>query len=183
MDQPQPLFDFIFVLFKYKLYGKTVGVNRIRTRIVGVHGEYTDHLTTTAAYLWNVIVWFFLKRPFPVSFLLHILSFPISEQLKYDQKNLWMAGFEPVSSNVGSNQSTNCPTTTSPKIEGSFIQSSNVIILVLSNQCDQTMDKKLPNVYRNCPKSSQIIFYVKDVLFEKAQKGKIILGLLLFPGS
>ena len=116
MDQPQPLFDFIFVLFKYKLYGKTVGVNRIRTRIVGVHGEYTDHLTTTAAYLWNVIVWFFLKRPFPVSFLLHILSFPISEQLKYDQKNLWMAGFEPVSSNVESNQSTNCPTTTSPKI-------------------------------------------------------------------
>ena len=87
MDQPQPLFDFIFVLFKYKLYGKTVGVNRIRTRIVGVHGEYTDHLTTTAAYLWNVIVWFFLKRPFPVSFFLHVLSFPISEQLKYDQKN------------------------------------------------------------------------------------------------
>ena len=43
------LFLFIFVLFKLKLYRKTVGFNGIRTRIVGVEGKHPDHLTTTTA--------------------------------------------------------------------------------------------------------------------------------------
>ena len=43
------LFLIIFVLFKHKFFRKTVGVNRIRTRIIGVEGEHADHLTTTSA--------------------------------------------------------------------------------------------------------------------------------------
>ena len=49
MGQPWPLL-FIFVLFKHKFYKKnTVDVSGIRTRIVGLEGEYLDHLTTPTA--------------------------------------------------------------------------------------------------------------------------------------
>ena len=41
------LFLFIFVLFKYKFYIKTVCCSGIRTWIVGKEGELADHLTTT----------------------------------------------------------------------------------------------------------------------------------------
>ena len=47
MDKPWPLFV-KFWSFK-KHIQKTVGVNGIRTRIVGVEGEHADHLTTTPA--------------------------------------------------------------------------------------------------------------------------------------
>ena len=40
----------MFVLFKHNFYiKKTVGVSRIRTRIVGIEGEHADYLTTTTA--------------------------------------------------------------------------------------------------------------------------------------
>ena len=42
-------FLFIFVLFKHNFTDKTVGFSGIRTRIDGVEGEHTDHLTTTTA--------------------------------------------------------------------------------------------------------------------------------------
>ena len=59
------LFLSIFVIFKHKPKEKTVGVNRIRTRIVGSDDELADHLTTTRALLiyfgnrqWiNWLVW------------------------------------------------------------------------------------------------------------------------------
>ena len=41
------LFLFIFVLFKYKFYIKTVCCSGIRTWIVGKEGELADHLTIT----------------------------------------------------------------------------------------------------------------------------------------
>ena len=49
------LFLFIFVLFKHKLYKKTVGFSGIQTRIVRVEGEHADHLTTTAAHKSQIL--------------------------------------------------------------------------------------------------------------------------------
>ena len=43
------LFLFIFVLFEHNFYRNTVGFSGIRTRFVGVEGEYADPLTTTTA--------------------------------------------------------------------------------------------------------------------------------------
>ena len=45
MGQPRPL----FVLFEHNFYRNTVGFSGIRTRFVGVEGEYADPLTTTTA--------------------------------------------------------------------------------------------------------------------------------------
>ena len=36
---------FIFVRFKHNFYRKTVGVSRIRTRIVRVEGDHADHIS------------------------------------------------------------------------------------------------------------------------------------------
>ena len=38
-----------FIIFKHEIYRKTVGVSGTQTRIVGVEGEHTDHLTTITA--------------------------------------------------------------------------------------------------------------------------------------
>ena len=46
---PTPDSFFIFVLFKHKFTDKTLGFSLIRTRIVGVEGAHSDHLTTTTA--------------------------------------------------------------------------------------------------------------------------------------
>ena len=48
-------FLFIFVLFKHNITEKTVGFREIRTRMVGVEGEYADHLTTTTAQLFPFV--------------------------------------------------------------------------------------------------------------------------------
>ena len=48
MDQPRSLL-FIFVLFKQKFYSKKF--SGITTLIVGVEGEYADHLTSTTTAL------------------------------------------------------------------------------------------------------------------------------------
>ena len=47
---------FIFVLFNNNFYRKIVDLSGIRTRIVGVEGEYADHLTTTTALGIRVIL-------------------------------------------------------------------------------------------------------------------------------
>ena len=47
MGQP----GLFFVLFKHKFYRKTIGFIRILTQIVGLEGEYADHLTTSTAQL------------------------------------------------------------------------------------------------------------------------------------
>ena len=53
---PYPgLFFFIFVLFNHKYYRKTVGVSKIRTRIVRAAGEHADHLTTTPVLLLSFV--------------------------------------------------------------------------------------------------------------------------------
>ena len=43
------LFVVYFRSFQTQYYRKTVGFSGIRTQIVGVEGEHTDHLTTTTA--------------------------------------------------------------------------------------------------------------------------------------
>ena len=43
------LFLFIFVSLKHKFYRETVGLRSIRTKIVGVEDEHSDHLTTNTA--------------------------------------------------------------------------------------------------------------------------------------
>ena len=48
------LFLFILVLFKHKIYRKTVGFSGIWTWIVGVEGKYADHLTTTTVLALNI---------------------------------------------------------------------------------------------------------------------------------
>ena len=45
MGLPWPL----IVLFKHKLYRKTVGICRIQTHIVGVEGNHADHVTIIMA--------------------------------------------------------------------------------------------------------------------------------------
>ena len=42
-----------FSSFQIQFYRKSVDFNRIRTQIVGVEGEHTDHLTTTTAALFS----------------------------------------------------------------------------------------------------------------------------------
>ena len=49
MGQPRPLFCLFSFFSNTNFTEKTVGVSRIRTQIVGVEGEYADHLTTTTA--------------------------------------------------------------------------------------------------------------------------------------
>ena len=46
------------ILFKQKLYRKTLDISGIRTRIVGVEVEHADHLTTNTAQLYLFNVWF-----------------------------------------------------------------------------------------------------------------------------
>ena len=55
MGQLRPLFGLFSFFFKHKFYRKTVDFSEIRTRIDGVEGEHSDHLTTTAA-LQHVIL-------------------------------------------------------------------------------------------------------------------------------
>ena len=49
MGQLRPLFVYFRFIQTQILQKKTVGVSKIRTRIVGVEGEHADHLTTTTA--------------------------------------------------------------------------------------------------------------------------------------
>ena len=48
------------------------------------------------------------------------------------------------------------------------------------DQCDQMMEKKLPNFSQNRPKSSQITVYIEVVLLKIAQRVTRIFGLLLY---
>ena len=62
---------FYFLLFKHKfLQKKTVGFSGIRTRIVRVEGEHSDHLTTTTAHAQTII-----SLPFPFALQLQCLLF------------------------------------------------------------------------------------------------------------
>ena len=62
---------FYFLLFKHKfLQKKTVGFSGIRTRIVRVEGEHSDHLTTTTAHAHTII-----SLPFPFALQLQCLLF------------------------------------------------------------------------------------------------------------
>ena len=56
MGQTWPLFCFFCSFLNTNFTGKTVDVSGIRTRIVGVEGEHTDHLTTTTALRESVFV-------------------------------------------------------------------------------------------------------------------------------
>ena len=49
MGLPRPIFVLFSVFSHTNFTVKTVGVSGIRTRIVGVEGEYANHLTTTTA--------------------------------------------------------------------------------------------------------------------------------------
>ena len=49
MGLPRPLFVYFRSFQTQILQKKTVGVSKIRTRIVGVESEQADHLTTTPA--------------------------------------------------------------------------------------------------------------------------------------
>ena len=51
--QPRPLFCSFLFFSNTILQKKTVGFSGIRTRIVGVEGQQTDHMTTTTALLFN----------------------------------------------------------------------------------------------------------------------------------
>ena len=62
MDQPWPLFVY-FCSFQAQFYRKNVDFSGIRTRIVGVEGEYADHLTTTTAQHWQVLFNIKIRRP------------------------------------------------------------------------------------------------------------------------
>ena len=51
----EPLFV-IFVLFKLNFTEKTVGFSGFQTQIVGIEGKHADHLTTTTAPRYAIIV-------------------------------------------------------------------------------------------------------------------------------
>ena len=61
MGQPRPLFVYFRSFQTQFLQEKTVGFSGTRTRIIGVEGEHTDHLTTTTApldiFLYFVHCW------------------------------------------------------------------------------------------------------------------------------
>ena len=54
VGQPLPLFVY-FCSLQTQYYRKTVGFSGIRTRIVGVEGEHTNHLITTTAQGWLIL--------------------------------------------------------------------------------------------------------------------------------
>ena len=54
--KPGLFFVFFCSFLNTNFTGKTVDVSGIRTRIVGVEGEHTDHLTTTTALRESVFV-------------------------------------------------------------------------------------------------------------------------------
>ena len=58
------LFLFIFVLFKYKFYRKSVDFSGIWTRIVGVEGEHDDH--RPGPYSMSVCYWSLQSNSFLV---------------------------------------------------------------------------------------------------------------------
>ena len=51
MGQPRPLFCLFSFFSNTRFTERTVGVSRIQTRIVGVEGEYADHMTTTTTII------------------------------------------------------------------------------------------------------------------------------------
>ena len=52
----------IFVLFKHKLCRKTECFSEIQTWIVDVEGEQADHLTTTTAQLYTILLYYRVRH-------------------------------------------------------------------------------------------------------------------------
>ena len=57
--QPRSLF-----VFKKTLFWKIVNLSRIRTRIVGLQGEYADHSTTTTVQNWAIFSYLIYSTKF-----------------------------------------------------------------------------------------------------------------------
>ena len=51
-----------FVLFKHKLCRKTECFSEIQTWIVDVEGEQADHLTTTTAQLYTILLYYRVRH-------------------------------------------------------------------------------------------------------------------------
>ena len=92
MGQPRPLFCLFSLFSNTNFTEKTVGVNGIRTRIVGIEGEHTDHLTTTTALLVVSVAKRFLKMGHLGLFLVHTRS---SQAFFIKYKLETLSGFKP----------------------------------------------------------------------------------------
>ena len=55
MGQSRPIFVY-FRSFQIQFYRNNLDLSGIRTQIVRVEGEHTDHLTTTTAHLPQMLV-------------------------------------------------------------------------------------------------------------------------------
>ena len=56
LNGPTPASFCFFYLFKHKFYRKTIGFSGILLRFDGVEGEHADHLTTTTAHWFHLLL-------------------------------------------------------------------------------------------------------------------------------